>query len=172
MNWTSSGDTANDENTLILHHPATAQQYRTEFQKLYDALPPDTLCTPAQQYQVFLPFIVRAVATPNTLQITAISYDGSDEYVTIVNNGPASQLMTGWTLTSVVGSQIYPFPTGFTLAAGATVRIHSGPTALNAPPTDLKWSGAYYWANDGDKAALHDDTGTLRALLCYGVSCP
>ena len=173
MNWTASGDTANDENTLIIHDPATAQAYLTEFQKLYDALPADTRCTPAQQYKVFLPLVTRASApvTPNDLQITDLVYDGTDEYVTIRNNGPASQLMTGWTLTSVVGSQTFDFPAGFTLSAGATVRIHSGPAAVDNPPTDLKWSGAYYWANDGDQADLRDGTNALRATYCYGSGC-
>ena len=39
MNWTSSGDTKNDENTIIVHSPALAKQYETFFEKLWNDIP-------------------------------------------------------------------------------------------------------------------------------------
>ena len=46
--------------------------------------------------------------------------------------------MTGWTLVSVEGNQIYTFPDGFVLSEGASVKITSGPNTEDQPPTHLK----------------------------------
>ena len=44
-NWTAAGAETNDENTLIIHDAATAQAYHGEFLRLYQAIPPDALCS-------------------------------------------------------------------------------------------------------------------------------
>lgn len=44
MNWTSSGDTKNDENTIIVHSPELAKQYETFFERLWTDIP-DTWLT-------------------------------------------------------------------------------------------------------------------------------
>lgn len=80
--------------------------------------------------------------------------------------------MTGWRIVSVVGNQVYNFPAGYTLAADATVRVHSGPGALNNPPDDLFWTTGYIWNDAGDKAELRDPTGLVVDSLCYGSGCP
>lgn len=109
----------------------------------------------------------------NALRISALSYSGADEYITIRNDGPTSQVLTGWRIVSVVGTQIFYFPSGFTLTVGATVRVHSGPGApISNPPTDLRWTTAYIWNNDGDKAELRNAAGTLVDSRCYGSGCP
>jgi len=97
----------------------------------------------------------------NSIQITALQYAGSDEYVEITNYGPNAQNMTNWRIQSVEGDQWYTFPSGYTLAVGAYVRVHSGPSAVNNPPTDLKWTGSYIWNNDGDEARLYNEAGQL-----------
>lgn len=43
-NWTASGAEQNDENTLIIHNPQVAQAYYKEYLRLYNALPPATVC--------------------------------------------------------------------------------------------------------------------------------
>jgi len=43
-NWTASGEEQNDENTLIIYDAAVAQTYYQEYQKMYQALPPETIC--------------------------------------------------------------------------------------------------------------------------------
>lgn len=106
------------------------------------------------------------------LLITFISYDSSNEYVSIRNDGAAGQIMTSWSLLSVVGSQSYYFPFGYTLAPGATVRIHSGPNATNNPPASLLWTNAYIWNNDGDKAILYNAQGQPVDTYCYRDGCP
>ncbi len=59
MNWTGSGDGANDENTLIIHDGEVAQAYLDYFRELYDALGPETLC---QSIRLYLPAIKKTVA--------------------------------------------------------------------------------------------------------------
>jgi hypothetical protein len=54
MNWSASGDDANDENTLIIRDGTTAQQYLVAFQELYDALGADTLCVMGGEEEFFL----------------------------------------------------------------------------------------------------------------------
>lgn len=95
----------------------------------------------------------------NDLRITHLQYSGRDEYVEITNNGPGSQDMTNWKIHSVQGDQWYTFPAGYVLAAGSWVRVHSGPDALDSPPSDLKWTGAYIWNNSGDEARLINAQG-------------
>ncbi len=106
------------------------------------------------------------------LEITEIQYAGRDEYVTIRNAGSVDQRMQGWTLVSVVGNQVYTFPDNYTLSAGGAVRVHSGPDAFEQWPTDLRWTGAYIWRNQGDKAELRDPGGRVVSSLCYGSGCP
>lgn len=57
MNWTNAGDRANDENTVILHNPATAQAFQADFQQLYDALGPWTLCPGMEMITIYLPVV-------------------------------------------------------------------------------------------------------------------
>jgi hypothetical protein len=80
--------------------------------------------------------------------------------------------MTGWKINSVVGNQWYYFPSGYTLAADTTVRVHSGPDAINNPPGDLLWTTAYIWNNDGDKAVLYNSVGQAVDSYCYKAGCP
>jgi len=100
------------------------------------------------------------------LSIRALSYAGSDEYVEIYNAGPGGQLLYGWQIHSVVGDQWYTFP-WLTLSAGAWLRVHSGPDALDAPPQHLRWTTGYIWNNSGDEAELRDAGGRLVDRRSY-----
>jgi phosphatidylserine/phosphatidylglycerophosphate/cardiolipin synthase-like enzyme len=53
MNWSTSGDERNDENTLIVHDGGTAMAYAAGFWELYDALGEETLCE--VEFGVYLP---------------------------------------------------------------------------------------------------------------------
>jgi len=129
---------------------------------------------------LFLPLVLRAEPPPapppplppNALTIQMLSYSGRDEYVTIRNDGTSAQPMTGWRLVSVVGTQTYYFPGGYVLAAGATVRVHTGPDAWGDGVSGLKWTTAYIWNNEGDKAELRNAAGTVVSSRCYLAGCP
>ncbi len=67
MNWTGSGGSANDENTVILHDSGIAQGYLAAYQELYDALGPDTLCIVGEdKIFVYLPIISKPVPPVTT----------------------------------------------------------------------------------------------------------
>jgi hypothetical protein len=118
---------------------------------------------------LYLPIILNP---PNDLRIVTLVYRTQDEYIEIKNNGHVPQLMDSWQIVSVVGSQVYTFPNGITLNVGQTVRVHSGPAALDSPPTDLLWTTSRIWRNAGDIAALLDNEGALRSTYCYLDGCP
>ena len=128
-----------------------------------------------------------AIATPTPTEVLVsevviahIRYETRDEYIRIANQGTASQSMTAWKIQSYKNidggcqptDQWYTFPTGYILAPGASVRIHSGPDAYSSPPSDLLWTTGYIWHNDGDKAILYDATGSVVDTYCYRECCP
>ena len=53
MNWSTSGDERNDENTLIVHNGEMAMAYAAGFWELYDALGEETVC----EIEVYLPVV-------------------------------------------------------------------------------------------------------------------
>ncbi len=118
-------------------------------------VPPTATHTP-----VAPPLPTSSVMPSGGLGITALQYEGSDEYVGITNQGTAAQDMSGWRLWSVVGDQTYHFTPGHVLGAGVTVRVHSGPGAIDNPPSGLRWTGRYIWNNDGDEARLYNASGS------------
>ena len=112
----------------------------------------------------------------SSIAITGMMYAGDDEVVTVTNQSTAPQSLAGWRLQSYGGTpcrlipeQVFVLPADLTLASGASVRIHSGPQALNKPPTDLKWTEDTVWNNGGDRADLLSADGKLVTSLAYGA---
>lgn len=108
-------------------------------------------------------------------RIGIIQYSGTNEYIRIDNFGSAPQNMTGWSIQSYRNSdcqpdpsQRYTFPSGYVLAAGASVRVHSGPDATNNPPGSLRWTTSYIWHNDGDRGNLRNTSGQVVSTYAYG----
>lgn len=97
--------------------------------------------------------------TGTTGNLKIVSKDLSAEVVAIKNMGTTNVAMAGWKLVSVQGNQTYTFPT-YTLKAGATIKVTSGPNAL-ANSYNLKWTTANIWLNSGDPAKLYDSKGAL-----------
>ncbi|MFD4029015.1 lamin tail domain-containing protein [Streptomyces sp. NPDC058637] len=81
------------------------------------------------------------------------------EYVDIHNNGTSKLQLKGYKLKDDTG---YTYTFGsFTVAAGKTVRVHTGKGKNTA--SHVYWNrGSYVWNNTGDKARLYKATGTLR----------
>ncbi|MGI8424229.1 MAG: lamin tail domain-containing protein [Chloroflexota bacterium] len=103
------------------------------------------------------------------LLIKAVVNQGRAEHVVIANEGTSAQELTGWVIRSGTGGQLLPFPAGFVLAPGASVRLHSGTGAStqNHPPADLFATGANVWNNAGDTAILMDPSGRILHQLSY-----
>jgi hypothetical protein len=117
-------------------------------------------------------------ASTSGARMTAIYFDspGSDggsnaslnaEWVRIRNYTSSRRTLTGWTLRDAA-SHIFRFP-AFSLAAGATVRVHTGSGSNTA--SNLYWrSSRYIWNNTGDSASLRNAAGTLVDRCSYTSS--
>lgn len=105
------------------------------------------------------------------VRITAEQHDpqGDDlgenlvnEWIELTNEGAASVDLTGWKLKDAANSpHTYSFPSGFTLAAAAKVKVRTGVGSDTA--TDLYWdrNQAVWNNNGGDTAYLYDAQGNL-----------
>ncbi len=117
---------------------------------------------------------VVALATPASaaggVNISRVYFDspGSDdrsntslnaEYVRLKNYGTSSKNITGWTVVDAADHR-YTFGT-FTLAAGASVTVHTG-RGTNTAKHRYWGSGAYVWNNTGDEASLYSGGGALK----------
>ncbi len=98
--------------------------------------------------------------TPPQLRIGSLQCETRNEYVRVDNFGSVTVSMQGWDIYSVEGPQTFDFP-AYSLAAGESVYVHSGP---DAPPTGgnrIRWTTGYIWNNDGDEARLTSPQGVV-----------
>ncbi len=115
-------------------------------------------------------------AADGAVQIVHLNGASGEESVVIQNLNEESVDLSGWSVQSYGGStcqpmpnQVYTFPDGFQLSAGASVRVLSGPDALSASPDDLLWITENIWNNSGDRADLRDANGLTVSTNTYGV---
>ncbi len=103
----------------------------------------------------------KANITVDSISYRAVLTDINGTFATLTNRGQAAQSLNGWWLDSPKWSYVdrFYFPNGVTLAAGASVRVHSGPG--NNTPTDVymyrttvMWDHMIY-----DLAVLYDNYG-------------
>jgi putative cell wall-binding protein len=88
------------------------------------------------------------------LKITSL--DLEKDKVVIKNEDSRDLNLTGWRLYSADGNQTFNFPDNYVLKKGSSVTIVSGRGATNNPPSQLFWTGAYMWENDGDIAQVYN----------------
>lgn len=110
-----------------------------------------------------------------TIEIGHIRYDAdgndnfnlNDEWVEFVNPGSSALDLTGWSVKDESASHRYPFPSGFSLGAGATVRLHTGCGEDNA--SSLYWcnQGSAVWNNGGDTVFVLDPSGNIVVSESY-----
>lgn len=130
-----------------------------------------------------LPFVAKPVPTPTLTPtatplppITDVRVEGScscfeggsradpnGEYVCFRNHDPQAVDMAGWQVHDEAG-HTYVFPR-FTLASGATVRLHSGPGSNTE--TELHWARGLVWNNSHDTVYLYDAFGRLVDAYVY-----
>ena len=97
-----------------------------------------------------------------------------DEYVIVTNIGNTPGNLSGWRIQSYgekscvpIPDQVYFFP-DITLNPNESVRIHSGPKAINQPPNDLFWTSDYIWNNKADRGDLINNAGQVVAKDAWG----
>lgn len=83
------------------------------------------------------------------------------EWIELTNRSTADLALTGWVVRDESASHRFPFPDGFVLGAGATVRLHTGCGETN--DSSLYWcmQGSAVWNNDGDTVFLLDASGNI-----------
>jgi hypothetical protein len=94
--------------------------------------------------------------------IAGIRYSGQ-EYVEIANNGTEAADLGGWVLRDRNDRrQSYTFPSGTSLAPGATLQVYTEPGHEHS-----FGSRASIWNNCGDSAELLDASGVVVATFAY-----
>lgn len=89
----------------------------------------------------------------------------NDEYVVFENRGEASLDLSGWTVSDAAG-HTYTFPDGATLAAGATVTLHTGSGSDSS--TDRYWGRtSAVWNNGGDTVTVRYANGSVVLERSY-----
>jgi len=82
------------------------------------------------------------------------------EWVKLTNRGTRAAPMKGWILHDESSSHRFRFPTDFSIASGAGVRIFSGCGERSVDA--LYWcEGGPVWSNSGDTAYLLDGSGNV-----------
>ena len=114
--------------------------------------PTETVTTPST---IATSTTTTTAAPSNTLAITGL--DLQNEWVSVRNTGTVPVQMQGCTISDAA-VHVYTFPS-FTLAAGATVTVHTGAGTNTA--TALYWGlGSSVWNNTGDTATLNRPDGS------------
>lgn len=98
------------------------------------------------------------LTSSDSVKITDI--DLSAEIAKITNTGTSDVDLTGWKLVSEQGSQTFAFPTGTIIKAGGSLKITSGPNAVDGTNTIL-WTKSNIWLDSGDPGTLYDSQGQL-----------
>ncbi|WP_330633591.1 lamin tail domain-containing protein [Halocatena halophila] len=93
------------------------------------------------------------------------NYNLNDEYVVFENSGSETLDMAGWTVSDAAGHS-YTFPSDASIAAEATVTLHTG--SGSDTTSDRYWgaSGAV-WNNGGDTVTVTDSSGSVVATKSY-----
>jgi hypothetical protein len=87
------------------------------------------------------------------------------EWVQVRNFSARTRNIGGWSIRDRTGFKS-KFPVDFTIAAGATVTVHTGSGTQRA--LHRYWGqGTYVWNNDGDKATLKNAGGTVIDTCAY-----
>jgi hypothetical protein len=102
------------------------------------------------------------------VSITGISYTGTDQSVTIANQGISNLSLTDWKIMNNE-NQTYSFPVGFSLKPTAKVRVHTG--AGKNTLTDL-YNSSLTWNKSGDTAILEDTSGKIVSKYSYPATKP
>ncbi len=92
--------------------------------------------------------------------------DPADEYVCLLNAESSAVQLGGWQLREGNGDVVNTLPS-FSLAPGASVRIHPG-EGRNTAHDLFGESGSPVWNNGGDSVTLVDAAGEEIASVPYG----
>lgn len=92
----------------------------------------------------------------------------NEERVKLTNTGDTSLDLSGYRIEDEVGER-YIFDEEFTLAAGASVYVHTGSGTDDADDLYMGYSREI-WNDSGDTVSVYDDDDTLVASYTYNYS--
>ncbi len=104
------------------------------------------------------------------IRVKEVQNDGKFESVTITNEGHVEQPLTGWTLVSLQGVQVFRFDDGMVLRPGVPVTVTSGEGVKHRPPAVFGWTDQTVWSNRGDIAMVFDYEGEEVCRFAYPAS--
>ena len=90
---------------------------------------------------------------PRTLDLHFAEVDRKGQAVTVRNDGSSAADLTGCTLISERGDEIYHFPAGTVLEAGETLTVVCRDSEISG---ELVWDQDSVWKKKGDRALLYD----------------
>ncbi|MDE9364369.1 lamin tail domain-containing protein [Luteipulveratus sp. YIM 133132] len=92
-------------------------------------------------------------------------YKLNREYITVKNTSTRSVKVGGYRIRDKA-NHTFVFPSGYTIRAGSSVRVHTGRGTNTS--TDVYWKQGYYvWNNTGDTAYLSTPGGTRLDVCTY-----
>jgi hypothetical protein len=134
----------------IITYPNTTTQIPSHYKYSYTIMGNEVV----DEFDNVNPEPVPTPAITIDVSIKSVSLKG--ELVYIKNNTNQNVNLNGWKLVSVTGNQTFTFGSNHNLAPYQEISIASG-----RAKGDIKWTGAYIWNNDGDKAELYDNNSNL-----------
>ena len=95
------------------------------------------------------------------LEIAYVQYEGSSEYVEIINRGSETQTLKGYKLISTKGEDEFVFEDTM-LSPGESLKIYSGPEAK-----DNVWTTDFIHNNSGDGVVLQDEASNIISFYYW-----
>ena len=181
MNWSTSGNTQNDENLLVLEHTGISTTMMRDFchQLAVATLHPmapegETSCravAPVEDIDVTCPADGADAASCvviNEFLPNPAGTDRGEEFVEIVNTSDEDVSLEGWSLSDEVGSDRHVF--SGTLPAGGGLVIFDTGEHDDIPASILSTSTYLSLNNSGDTITLQNDSGEAIDVVSYTTS--
>ena len=159
-NWSTSANTANDENMLIIHSAGLTDEFESEFCTLWEVAEPlagspeaDPCAEGAGEDRSSTKDKRATVIINEVLVDPDDSPSPMGAFIELVNHGEAAISLSGWTL--VGDRELHRFE-GTTLAPGGVLVIHG--VAVGGLAGSIQATGGAL--DFGDALSLHDASGT------------
>jgi phosphatidylserine/phosphatidylglycerophosphate/cardiolipin synthase-like enzyme len=162
FNWSNNATNYNDENLVIYHGADFALPFLEEFCKVLE------VADAHPEYALEAPDPCAALKVSVRINEALPNPDGTDtneEYVELVNAGPAPTNLAGWTLGDAINPQRHVFG-DVTVQPGASLVVYSGANEFE-PARLLASSGALSLNNNTDTLTLSDAEGTVIDQLTW-----
>ena len=180
MNWSTSGNSSNDENLLVLQGSGIDKPLMRDFCRqlmaatLHSMAPKGKApcrAPPVEEVDVSCPVDGAAPSSCVIINEFLPNPSGTDrgqEFVELVNTSAEDISLEGWSLSDEVGSDRHVF--SGTLSAGAGLVVFDMGEHDDIPAAIVSTSSYLSLNNSGDTITLHDSTGAPVDVVGYTTS--